>query len=258
MIQADALRLPLRDQSIDLVLCSPPYFAMREYGEHADEIGRPTTVARFVDDLVAATAEMVRVVKLDGSIFVNLQDRYVNRSRVRRSAHQPGMHDRTEFRETWAQAAARGGVITAQIAASREKSLALVPERFAIACADRLGLYVKSMIVWSKTHGTPDPEASDRVPITHEYVIHLSRSATVRYGTPPSSSVWSMAPGRSQTHPAVWPRQLAEMIITGWSAPGDLVLDPFGGEGTTSAVCDRLGRVGVSADLYCWPQVKAA
>lgn len=258
MIRADALRLPIRDRSIDLVLCSPPYFAMREYGDHADEIGRPTTVARFVDDLVAATGEMARVVKLDGSIFVDLQDRYVNRSRVRRSAHQPGMHDRTEFRETWAQASARGGVLTSQIAGSREKSLALVPERFAVACADRLGLYVKSMIVWAKTHGTPDPEASDRVPITHEHVIHLARSATVRFGEPPSSSVWTMAPGRSSTHPAVWPRLLAAKIIVGWSSPGDFVLDPFGGEGTTAAVATQLGRVGVSVDLYQWPQVKAA
>jgi len=257
MIQGNALNLPLRDQSIDLALCSPPYFAMREYGDSADEIGRPSTVTRFVDDLIAATAEMARVVKGDGSIFVNLQDRYVNRSRVRRSAHQPGMHARAEFGETWAEAAARGGVLTSQIAGSREKALALVPERFAVACADRLGLYVKSMIVWSKTHGMPDPTAHDRVPICHEYVVHLSRSATVRVGSLPTSSVWTLAPGSGSTHPAVWPRILAETIILGWSAPGDVVLDPFGGEGTTAAVCAEHGRVGVSLDLYRWPQVSA-
>ena len=56
--------------------------------------------------------------------------------------------------------------------------------------------------------------------------------------------------GDARAFPSEWPRR----IITGWSPPGGIVLDPFGGTGTTAHVASALGRVGISADLsadYC-------
>ena len=72
IIRGNALTLPLADDSVDLVVTSPPYFGLRSYqdgGEHyAGQIGDEPTPAEFVDALIAATAEMVRVVKPSGSI----------------------------------------------------------------------------------------------------------------------------------------------------------------------------------------------
>ncbi len=80
IIRGNALALPLADDSVDLVVTSPPYFGLRSYqdgGEHySGQIGDEPTPAEFVDALIAATAEMVRVVKPSGSIWVNLGDKY--------------------------------------------------------------------------------------------------------------------------------------------------------------------------------------
>ena len=80
LYRANALNLPLADDSVDLVVTSPPYFGLRSYqdgGDHYDgQIGAEATPAEFVDALIAATREMVRVTKPSGSIWVNLGDRY--------------------------------------------------------------------------------------------------------------------------------------------------------------------------------------
>ena len=85
LIRANALDLPLADGSVDLVVTSPPYFGLRSYtdgGEHySGQIGDEATPTEFVDALISATREMVRVTKPSGSIWVNLGDRF-----------SPGMH----------------------------------------------------------------------------------------------------------------------------------------------------------------------
>ena len=80
VIRGNALGLPLADNSVDLICTSPPYFSLRSYqdgGEHyAGQLGSEPTPAEFVAALVAATREMMRVLKPSGSIFVNLGDKY--------------------------------------------------------------------------------------------------------------------------------------------------------------------------------------
>ena len=72
ILRANALALPLADSSVDLVVTSPPYFGLRSYqdgGKHYEgQIGSEATPAEFVDALIAATREMVRVLKPSGSI----------------------------------------------------------------------------------------------------------------------------------------------------------------------------------------------
>jgi hypothetical protein len=81
ILRGNALALALADESVDLIVTSPPYFGLRSYqdgGEHYEgQIGDEATPAEFVDALIAATREMVRVVKPSGSIWVNLGDKYV-------------------------------------------------------------------------------------------------------------------------------------------------------------------------------------
>ena len=82
ILRGNALALALADESVDLIVTSPPYFGLRSYqdgGEHyAGQIGDEPTPAEFVDALIAATREMVRVVKPSGSIWVNLGDKYAS------------------------------------------------------------------------------------------------------------------------------------------------------------------------------------
>ena len=60
---------------------SPPYYAMRDYGGHPDEIGQPGDVRSYVADLVVAVEESMRVLRPGRSLFVNVADRYVNRAK---------------------------------------------------------------------------------------------------------------------------------------------------------------------------------
>ena len=82
LLRADAVALPRADDSVDLVVTSPPYFALRSYqddGEHYDgQIGSEATPAEFLDALWAVTRECVRVLKPSGSLWVNLGDKYAN------------------------------------------------------------------------------------------------------------------------------------------------------------------------------------
>lgn len=294
IIQADALALPLADDSVDLVVTSPPYFGLRSYqdgGEHYDgQIGDEATPAEFVDALIAATAEMMRVVKPSGSIFVNLGDKYassgghggIGATSQRQGRSNIDQISRAERNDT--------GVPT--------KSLIGVPWRYAIRCIDELGLILRAEIIWSKPNGLPE-SVTDRVRRSHETWFHFTLQpryfsavdeireahATVAPGTPSTGgrgyephmtgfmnggahplgklpgSVWTIptqpliVPDElGVDHFAAFPMEWPRRIITGWSPVDGTVLDPFGGTGTTALVAHALGRHGISVDLssdYC-------
>ena len=180
ILRGNALTLPLADDTVDLVVTSPPYFGLRSYqdgGAHyAGQIGDEATPAEFVDALVAATAEMVRVVKPSGSIFVNLGDKYTNR------AGGQGWGGSKEFGGDSDRA---GEVIRRRVTATRpdtsrsigmpEKCLMLIPQRYAIRCVDELGLILRAEIIWSKPNGLPE-SVTDRVRRSHESWFHFTLS----------------------------------------------------------------------------------
>src|SRR5215469_2058288 len=81
ILRGDAASLPLPDASVDLIVCSPPYFGLRSYtdaGAHYDgQIGSEPTPREYLEALWACTAEWIRVLKPEGSLFINLGDKYV-------------------------------------------------------------------------------------------------------------------------------------------------------------------------------------
>ena len=162
IVQGDVLALDLPDDSVDLVVTSPPYFGLRSYqdgGEHYDgQIGAEATPAEFVDALIAATREMVRVLKPSGSIWVNLGDKYASGGRT--------SYDRTDINGE------RGGASRPQDGA-RPKSLLGIPWRYAIRCIDDLGLILRAEVIWSKPNGLPE-SVKDRVRRSHEDWFHFT------------------------------------------------------------------------------------
>jgi hypothetical protein len=80
VLRADARSVPLPDASVDLIVTSPPYFALRSYtdgGEHyAGQIGAEPTPQEYIASLIECTREWMRVLKPGGSIWVNLGDSY--------------------------------------------------------------------------------------------------------------------------------------------------------------------------------------
>jgi DNA modification methylase len=181
VLRANATDLPLEDSSVDLVVTSPPYFALRSYrdgDEHYDgQIGSEPTPAEFLEALWASTREMVRVLKPSGSIFVNLGDKYAgsgghNNSGIsaaltlRGNGHVGGG---PKLKATRRSAPDR---YVQESGGARPKSLLGLPWRYALGCIDDLGLILRAEIVWSKPNGLPE-SVRDRVRRSHEQWFHL-------------------------------------------------------------------------------------
>ena len=168
---ADALALPLEDASVDLVVTSPPYFGLRSYqdgGEHyAGQIGSEATPAEFVDALIAATAEMVRVLKPSGSIWVNLGDKYDSSSKPGPTSSPLISASGLDRRRESGAHGARRPVF------GRPKSLMGIPWRYALRCIDDLGLILRAEVIWSKPNGLPE-SVTDRVRRSHETWFHFT------------------------------------------------------------------------------------
>jgi DNA modification methylase len=171
ILRGDTRQLPLADTTVDLIVTSPPYWALRSYtdgGEHYDgQIGAEPTPAAYIDSLIQCTAEWMRVLKPGGSIWVNLGDKY--------STGNSGQSGIAELGQQY-----RGGGHTQTKAKTRSapvrgmpaKSLLLLPERYRIACVDQLGLIARAVVIWDKPNGLPE-SVTDRVRRSHEDWVHL-------------------------------------------------------------------------------------
>lgn len=170
LIRGDATSIPLADDSVDLVVTSPPYFALRSYtdgGEHYDgQIGSEATPQAFLDALWAVTAECRRVLKPSGSMFVNLGDKY--------SATHTGTQGATGDRASRSEAKAKVRRLTTNTGGIPAKSLMMLPQRYAIGCIDQLGLILRAEIIWSKPNGLPE-SVTDRVRRSHEQWFHFTK-----------------------------------------------------------------------------------
>lgn len=298
IIHGDARSLPLSDDSVDLIVTSPPYFGLRSYtdgGEHYDgQIGAEATPAAYVDALIECTREWMRVLKPSGSLWLNLGDSYSGKP----SSDGSGRRDR---------AGAPSG--PANRLETPGKSLRGLPWRYALRCIDELELILRAEVIWDKPNGMPE-SVTDRVRRSHETWFHFTlqrkyfaavdeirepyapttfgrnrydragsysrdsestatalalRSVNRTRASNPlgklPGSVWEVATQPLKVpaalgvdHFAAFPIELPRRIVAAWSPPGGVVLDPFGGTGTTALAADVSGRHGVSVDAsadYC-------
>lgn len=166
VIRGDAAALPLPDASVDLVVTSPPYYALRVYQDGGEvyegQIGAEPTPAEYIANLVECTREWVRVLKPAGSMWVNLGDKYAGTaSGPRETLHS---NHTVQWRERRAQA----------VWPVPHKSLVGIPWRYALACIDQLGLILRAEVIWSKLNGLPE-SVTDRVQRSHEQWFHFVR-----------------------------------------------------------------------------------
>lgn len=166
------------DQSVHCCVTSPPYFGLRDYG-HAGQIGLEATPDAFVAEMVAVFREVRRVLRDDGTLWLNLGDSY--------STHAAGKVANPMAKSTLA------GIKTQEVAneSSRsqgqylkcpslpEKNLIGIPWRVAFALqAD--GWYLRQDIIWSKPNPMPE-SVQDRCTKAHEYLFMLTKSARYHY-----------------------------------------------------------------------------
>lgn len=148
----------LEAESVHTCVTSPPYYNLRDYGV-TGQIGMEATPEEFVEKLVEVFREVRRVLRPDGTLWVNIGDSYATRS-----GRQPPTNTRNSCGHTAKQ--------TPQ--GYKYKDLAGVPWLLAFALrAD--GWYLRQDIIWHKTNAMPE-SVRDRCTKAHEYIFLLSKS----------------------------------------------------------------------------------
>lgn len=259
--QADARALPLETSSIDGVgITSPPYWRLREYGDDDREAGRGS-LETYLAETLDALDELGRVLVDDALVWWNVGDTRTGSGGAGGDYQaKGGRAGRRGFRQV---AADRGGLARGQ--------WALVPPRFALGAQDR-GWLVLADVTWSKgkvrlRKGVPElvtrrrPEDLHHVKrpgISSERIYLLARTLDARRRFRPSmleelGDVWTFPPdaepGRRK-HDAPFPPELVRRCLLPSTLPGDVVIDPYAGTGTTIRVAERHGRQAIGFDLY--------
>lgn len=226
-------------------------YLCRRCGGWKGELGLEANLQDYVQRLVAIFQECYRVLKPEGTLWLNIGDTYVSRQSSRWTANRKGMG---EDARTWFADTCTGSGLP-------EKSLAGVPWRLALALQDS-GWILRADVVWSKPNPMPGL-VPDRPLTSHEYLFMFVKQKRYyynrEYSKEPASdglgerqlrTVWTIPVGTTQgDHPAPFPEELVARCI-GLSVPlqDGWVLDPFGGSGTVSVVAEKMGRNSIYID----------
>lgn len=185
ILRGDAACLALPDESVDLIVTSPPYWALRAYqdagGSYDGQVGAEETPLAFLKALWSATAEWARVLKPTGSMFVNLGDKYAGSGGHNNAALEAVGNKHAKPGRAIVEGAERRNAPSsyskATIGGAQPKSLMGLPWRYALGCVDQLGLILRAEIVWSKPNGLPE-SVRDRVRRSHEQFFHLTKQGS--------------------------------------------------------------------------------
>lgn len=240
ILHADAKQdIPLADGTVQAIVTSPPYFGLRRYGYSPLEIGAGT-LDQYVDDMRKVGERLWHVLKDDGLFWLNIGDTAVGSGGAGGDYNRGGSK---EGRPRWRQG--ETGLNGPQ--------WSLVPSKVAIGLQED-GWLVRSWIVWDKRGLRPEDEKHVRRPlVAHEVILMLAKQRSYKYfpgENPDKGDVWRFRPASRSSFLAPFPEDLPERCIRMSTEPGDLVLDPFVGSGTTLRVAKRLGRDSVGLDLY--------
>ncbi len=247
VIQGDARHIPIPDQSVDTVMCSPPYWGLRDYGTR-HEIGSEATPGSYVQSMREVLGEIARVLRPDGNAFLVIGDKYARTGGVDRKVRGTGPDPGGRAHRRQPQRGVPG---------IPDGSLLGLPYRVALVAMEDGWLW-RQDIVWAKPNPLPE-SVRRRCTRAHETVIHLTRTARhyarpVTRGGEMGHDVWTVGvrgyrdPAGIPT-PAVYPEGLVERALSGWCPSGGMVLDPFVGSGTTGVVAARLGMSFLGVDL---------
>ena len=269
-------------QSVHTCVTSPPYFGLRDYGMDG-QIGLEDTPDAFVARLVDVFREVRRVLRDDGTLWLNLGDSYAGSGKGP-SGNLGKSHDERNMTHTKASSLVPDGL--------KPKDLIGIPWRVAFALqAD--GWYLRQDIIWHKPNPMPE-SVTDRCTKSHEYVFLLSKGpryyfdneaikepaaesslARLSQATLDQQAGSARVPGKTNgnmkavgsdmrnkrsvwtvttkpfkgAHFATFPPDLIEPCILAGAPRGGVVLDPFGGSGTTAGVAIKNGRSAVLCEL---------
>jgi DNA modification methylase len=226
----------LPDKSIQTCVTSPPYYQLRDYQGEPDQLGQEPTPQEYISKLVEIFREVKRVLRDDGTVWINIGDSYAGSGKGRFGDGTPASSKGSK------QATNKGsmeGIIRPPkiIHGVKRKELIGIPWRLAIALSDD-GWYLRSDIIWNKTNAMPS-SVKDRPNTSHEYVFLLSKNAKYFYDSEAvkeessdklikgkkkplrnKRTVWNIpTAGHKSKHCAVFPTKLVEPCVLAGTSP---------------------------------------
>ena len=189
ILQGDALTelKELPSKSINMLMASPPYWALRDYGTEG-QLGLEPTFDEYINKLCDVFDEVKRVLRDDGTCWVNLGDTYSSQSSYSEEGRQgysgktSNMKDlmkkRFDEKPTGKQSTRCGRGRNAGVP---EKSLCMIPMRFAIEMVNR-GWILRNTIIWHKRNCMPS-SVKDRFTVDFEYIFFFSKKKKYYFET---------------------------------------------------------------------------
>lgn len=274
--------------SIDCCITSPPYYGLRDYGVNG-QIGLENSPSNYVNEMVLVFNEVKRVLKPEGTLWLNLGDSYAGSGRGKGDINKKGIQPKHSF---------TGDVFNKpyKIDGYKNKDLIGIPWTVAFALREN-EWYLRQDLIWHKPNPMPE-SVRDRCTKSHEYIFLMSKSPKYYFDstaikTPikqssakrslygwhpdkllhgnnyngmkptnklgskasPSSgankrSVWTVSvSGFKGAHFATFPEKLIVDMVKAGTAANAIILDPFMGAGTTAVVAKNLGRRYIGIEL---------
>jgi site-specific DNA-methyltransferase (cytosine-N4-specific) len=238
----------LVSETIQCCVTSPPYWGLRDY-DHSAQIGAETSPELYVENLVTIFREVRRVLRKDGTLWLNVGDGYARNGGT-------GNHGPNAAVGNTKKLIQKRNCKVPEVWGLKDRDLIGLPWRVAFALqAD--GWILRSKITWVKKNAMPE-SVKNRPTSATEEIFLFAKSPAYFYdsnGVREESGAnlrnyWILGPdSRRNKHPAAFPRELARRCILLGSREGDTVLDPFGGSGTTGIAAIELNRKAVLIEL---------
>ncbi len=282
----DSMKSHIDSKSVQTCITSPPYFGLRDYGVDG-QIGLEKTPDIYVRKIVEVFREVRRVLRDDGTVWLNIGDSYAGSGKGRGAdgLHQKGGKQGTNM-------GACAGILRRNQSSLPAKNLIGIPWRVAFALQED-GWYLRQDIIWRKPNPMPESVA-DRCTKSHEYIFLLSKSPkyyfdneSIKEPVSPGTlsrlsqnidsqagsnripgkingsmkavgsihkrnkrSVWTVSTKPyKRAHFATFPIDLIEPCVLAGSKKNDIVLDPFAGSGTVGQAALKHGRKSILCEL---------
>ena len=244
-VREELRKLP--QESVQCIVTSPPYWGVRDYGV-AGQIGAEPVLQDYVNGLVAVFREARRVLRADGTLWLNIANTYSSGGRTWRDDDAKNKGRGMSYRPPTPEGL---------------KPKDLIGVAWMVAMALQLdGWYLRNDIIWHKPNCQPE-SVKDRLTVAHEYLFMFSKEERYHFdqdairetrkdgtGLKNRRTVWSLnTEAYAEAHFAVFPTELVRPCILAGSRPRDVVLDPFFGAGTVGLVATELQRRCVGIEL---------
>lgn len=235
-------------ESIQVCVTSPPYWGLRDY-DHPNQIGIEPSPEIYVENLVNVFREVRRVLRKDGTLWLNVGDGYARNGGVGNCGPNAIVGNTRKLIQ-------RRNCKVPDCWGLKDRDLMGIPWRVAFALqAD--GWILRSRITWIKKSAMPE-SVRNRPTNATEDIFLFTKSIKYYYNPdgvrePTGANLrnyWVLGPDPNACgHPAAFPRELARRCILLGSSEGDTIVDPFGGCGTTGFAAQELKRESILIEI---------